>query len=108
MKDLAGFVLARLHEDRDAAAAAMLGMSLSPIACCDPSRVLREIHAKRERLDRYLDQPGYDLPDGVHDGRDPAERLRDDAVRYALEYEVREDAAVWSGHPDYKQHWKPV
>jgi len=78
------------------------------IARHDPARVLREVAAKRRRLERYLAQDGFDLPEGVEDGRDPDERERDEAVKLALEDEVREDAAVCGDHPDYRQEWAPV
>ena len=71
------------------------------IALHDPARALREVEAGRRRLERYLNASGRDLPEGVHEGRDPDERERDQAVKDALEDEVREDAAVWSDHPDY-------
>lgn len=71
-----------------------------------PARALSEVAAKRRRLERFLEAPGYDLPPGVHDGRDPDERKRDEAVKDALETEVRDDAAVYAGHPDYRQEWK--
>ena len=77
------------------------------IARHDPARVLREVEAKRRRLERYLGQSGYDLPDGVQEGRDPDERESDQAVKDALEQEVREDAAVYSDHPDYDEAWRP-
>lgn len=77
------------------------------VADYDPARALREVAAKRARLERWLAQSGYYPPDGVHDGRDPDEQMRDEAVKYALEAEVREDAAVWSDHPDYRKEWAP-
>jgi hypothetical protein len=71
------------------------------IARHDPVRVLREVEIKRQRLERCLAQDGYDLPQGVHEGRDPDERACGEALRDALEDEVRGDAAAYSDHPDY-------
>jgi hypothetical protein len=73
--------------------------------CGHPARVLREVEAKRARLRRRQEQAGCDLPEGVHEGRDPGERDRDEALKDALETEVREDAAVWSDHPYYDPAW---
>lgn len=77
------------------------------IARHDPARALREVEAKRHRLERYLEEYGFDLPDGVIDGRDPWEATRDQDVKDALETEVREDAAVYDSHPDYDEAWRP-
>jgi hypothetical protein len=111
--DVAAFLAARLDED-EAAAKAWLPLGKPDAAAranaaarYDPARVLREVEAKRNRLQRYLEQPGWDLPEGVQDGRDPDEAEADEAVKAALGYEVREDAAVYSDHPDYQAGWKP-
>lgn len=117
---LAEFHTARLDED-EAAAKAVAGRAwyepddlrfahykdAAHIARFDPARMLREVAAKRRRLERYVEQPGYDLPDGVNEGRDPDERLRDEGVKDALETEVREDAAIYDSHPDYDPAWRP-
>jgi hypothetical protein len=74
----------------------------------DPARTLREIEIeieiRRARLRRYLEQPSWHLPEGV---RDTDERQRAQIVKDVLDGEVREDAAVYSDHPDYRQEWKP-
>lgn len=41
---------------------------------------LRLTAAIRAILVMQEEQPGYDLPEGVHDGRDPDERNRDEAL----------------------------
>jgi len=76
------------------------------IARHDPARVLREVAAKRAILAAYEEQDGYDLPDGVAEGRDPEERERDEALRDALETVILAIAAVYSDHPDYDPAWK--
>ena len=98
MDDLIAFVTARL-DGEEAEAKACPGPPRH--ANHDPARVLREVAVKRGRLERYLGQSGYDLPEGVNERRDDDERMRDEAVKDALEEEIREDAAVWSDHPDY-------
>ena len=45
-------------------------------------------------MERHKAQDGCYLPEGVHDGRGPDERMRDEARKDALEDKVREDAAV--------------
>lgn len=70
-----------------------------------PLRMLREVAAKRARLERYVAQVGYHLPEGVHDGRDPDEAAADELIKAALETEVREDAAVYSDCDGYRQEW---
>ena len=65
------------------------------IARNDPASRLRDIAAKRHILALYEEQAGYDLPEGVHDGRDPDERMRDEAVREALREVVAALAAVY-------------
>jgi hypothetical protein len=71
------------------------------------ARALREVAARRAILAMYEDQPGCNLEEGVHDGRDPDERLRDEGIRDAMESVVRELAGIDSGHPDYNPAWKP-
>src|SRR6185503_15538866 len=71
------------------------------IARHDPARVLREVAALRAILAMAAEQDGYDLPEGVHDGRDPDERERDEDLAAMLGEVVRIHAAVWSDHPDY-------
>lgn len=77
------------------------------IARHDPARVLREAEAKRAHIAMYLAQPGYDLPEGVNDGRDDSERLRDEGIKIVLEAVLDHDAAVYSDHPGYRQEWAP-
>ena len=79
--------------------------SADHVARHDPARVLREVDAKRGILERYLQQYGYDLPDGAHDGRDPDERATDEAVKDTLLSIVQGAAAVYRDHPDYDPAW---
>jgi hypothetical protein len=73
----------------------------------DPARVLADVAADRKLLAMYEAQAGYDLPEGVHDGRDPGERERDEAVKDALEEVVKIRAGRFDSHPDYKPEWRP-
>lgn len=77
------------------------------IARHDPGRVLREVEAGRAILAMYEECDGYDLPEGVHDSRDPDEREADAASKATLRDVLEALAAVWSDHPDYEQAWKP-
>ncbi len=79
------------------------------IARHDPARVLREVEAKRKILAAYEEaaEHPFDLPEGVHDGRDQWERERDAAVLAELDGVVRYLAEVDSDHPDYQQAWRP-
>jgi len=69
----------------------------------DQARALREVAAKRAILNEWedADRHRYHLPEGVSEGRDDAERLRDDAVAEAMDTVIAHLAAVHSGHPDY-------
>ena len=102
---------ALLYEEDMAAAAAR-----TPDCDCGlPARVLREVEADRALLALAADvaedaaEHGYDLPGGVHDGRDPDERARDEEVGGALvalmNDVLRIRAAKWSDHPDCRQEW---
>ncbi len=123
--DLVAFLKARLDEDGAAAWAVhdvskcdallyeedMAGAARRDPGCdCGwPARVLREMVAMRAIVDGYgaaLERP-YDLPEGVHDGRDDGERSRDEAVLDAMRAVAGALATIWSGHPDYRQEWKP-
>lgn len=75
------------------------------MASHDPRRVLREVEAKRRILADYENQYGYDLPEGVAEGRDPDERMRDQASSDALGIVAADLAAVYSDHPDYNPDW---
>ena len=65
------------------------------VACHDPARVLREVAAKRAILAAYVRA----------DGGSPRDRDRGrwDSSHAA----VSQLAAVYSGHPDYRQEWAP-
>ena len=78
------------------------------IARYDPACVLDDIAADRAILDLYQEQRGWDLPEGVHDGRGDDERMRDEAVMEMLEQVVKIRAARFAGHPDYRaEEWAP-
>lgn len=77
------------------------------IARHDPARVLRSVTADRELLEAYASQDGYDLPESVHDGRDPDERERDEDLQDTLAWVIRVRAAVYSDHPGYQNEWAP-
>jgi Family of unknown function (DUF6221) len=77
------------------------------IARHDPGRALREVAAVREILDMAEERAGRDLPEGVHDGRDPDERERDEDLAAMLGEVVRIHAAIWDDHPGYRPEWRP-
>ena len=117
MSDVVAFLRARLDED-EASARPLIGMpgALTAfgvvaqfIASTSPERVLREVEAKRSILGDYEEatQSPHDLPPGVHDGRDPDERIRDEMILFALEDVVCALAAVYRDHPDYDEAWTP-
>jgi hypothetical protein len=98
--DISSFIAARLDED-EATAHAWLpfgnpdAAAREHIARQDPARVLRGVAAKRaiiEHCERAVEQQGIAMEDGQ-------EAL--------AEWVLAELAAVWSGHPDYRQEWKP-
>jgi hypothetical protein len=77
------------------------------IALNDPESTLAGIAADRRILTMYEHQYGYDLPEGVLDGRDPRYQIADAAIKNALEQVVKIRAARFSGHPGYRPEWKP-
>lgn len=77
------------------------------IARYDPARALRDVAADRAALELWRHQDGYDLPDGVAEGRDPDERERDEALAAMLEHVARIRITRWNDHPDYREDWKP-
>jgi Family of unknown function (DUF6221) len=67
----------------------------------DPGRVLREVAAKRAILDRHVSAARTS-------SRSPACRECDDELRGAWPCPtIRHLASVYSGHPGYRQEWKP-
>lgn len=74
----------------------------------DPARVLRDVAAKRRILEMWEDPADVaHLPDGVVDGRDPDERDEQIATASVIDVIVRDLAAVYAEHPDYRQEWSP-
>ena len=75
------------------------------IARHDPARVLREVAAKRTFLRWFTSaegEPLYMLLDQT-----PEELGRGGGTVLRGEWILREMAAVYSDHPDYRQEWKP-
>lgn len=70
-----------------------------------PARVLASVRARRAIVALAVDQAGYDLPAGGHEGRDPDERAADEAVRSALRDVLCRLAGEWDDHPDYEADW---
>lgn len=67
----------------------------------DPARVLREVEAKRERLNRYLAMKvDVLLPTSGVDGN---RAIISEYERVILPL----DALPHADHPDYRQEWKP-
>lgn len=137
MTDLVGFLRARLDEDEAAALAAFAGpwtvgahpdgirsVVLSPyarvvattfreadaahVARHDPARVLADVAAKRAILDMWEDPEEAREPgSNGQEGRDADEIEADVAVAYAITDIVAAFAAVYAGHPDYREEWTP-
>jgi hypothetical protein len=112
VSDLVSFYAARLDEDEAAAKAqefrgtVVLYSDGEPtraeaeyFATMNPARVLREVEAGRAILAAYKEalhiQAGY------------KEVAAEEASREVLEMVCRHLAAIYSGHPDYRQEWKP-
>jgi uncharacterized protein DUF6221 len=72
------------------------------IARHDPARALREIEAKRARIERYKRAIAVG-------GVSPSSftRGQDNGYAEACLDSIRDDVAVWSDHPDYQEGWKP-
>lgn len=83
------------------AAEANSSEAASHIARHDPARILREITAKRAVLDRH--QPGEHW-----DGTPICRWCSPGEARLSWPCnDVRDLAAIYSDHPDYRQEWKP-
>jgi hypothetical protein len=122
MEELAAFLAARLGEDMAAAKGWVFRGTVVMLTEGEPTRadaeylarfsgnrVLREAEVKCAILTGYqiAAQSPYDLPEGIHDGRDDSERLRDEAIMDAMETVVRTLVTVYSDHPDYQEEWAP-
>lgn len=64
----------------------------------DPARALREVAAKRKTLARHSPVRSA--------GRRMCATCLGSCTFWPC-YDLRDLAAVWSGHPDYRQEWKP-
>ncbi|MFE0036810.1 DUF6221 family protein [Streptomyces sp. NPDC059015] len=89
------------------------------IVAGDPARVLREVEGKRRRLERHqpdrrrlalLDEEGGSTSFSFYVciACTPNRRIEygQDVVEWPCR-EVRDDAAVYADHPDYRQAWRP-
>jgi hypothetical protein len=79
------------------------------IARYDPARALREVAAKRRVLERHRPvggTPSYRAQACAGCG---TEGYCDDPVTEKMSDcpELRDMAAIWDAHPDYRQAWKP-
>lgn len=72
---------------------------------CSPKVIISQCDADHAILDMFEAQPGYDLPEGVEDGRDEPERRRDEGIRDALENVVRETAGGYRHRDGYRAEW---
>lgn len=74
----------------------------------DPVRVLAELAAKRRILRMWVDYTisRWDLPEGVHDGRDDDERMRDDATARLMDRIVLLLAQPYADRPGYRPEWR--
>lgn len=74
------------------------------IAAHDPARVLREIEAKRRTLAEYEDAV-EEMERAKRDfDQDAYQAAR--VTRTVLGRSVRRDAAVYEGHPGYREEWR--
>ena len=73
-----------------------------------PELTLAEIAAKRRILDLAEDTLGsrFELPVGVHDGRDPDERARDEALALQMLDVIRLLALPYADLPGYRDEWR--
>jgi hypothetical protein len=71
------------------------------IARHDPARVLRDVEAKRARIERY--KRAVEVG-----GANPSSFVRgqDDGYAEACLDSIRDDTATWSDHPEYREGWK--
>jgi hypothetical protein len=77
------------------------------IARHDPARVLREVAAKREILDRHMPhQPAFGGPACNWCSEDVDDRPQLAKERWPCP-DIRSLAAVWNDHPDYRAEWAP-
>lgn len=114
MDDLTAFLNARLDEDEAAANEVHLPRTCGSVdrdgdfdpdpvwcGCKYPSRVLREVAAKRAILYRY-----EDCLDRMEHPDYPQSVARDQAREYE-DFILPNLATAWSDHPDYRQEWAP-
>jgi hypothetical protein len=74
----------------------------------DPAAALASIAGNRKIVDMAEEQVGYDLPEGVHEGRDDGERMRDEMVQITFVEVLQHLAEEFAAHPDYKvKDWGP-
>jgi len=79
------------------------------IACHDPAYVLADIAAKRQLVERCVDDlaHGRDLPEGVRDGRDPDEVELDEEIAAVAKTTLEILALPFAGHQDWREEWRP-
>jgi Family of unknown function (DUF6221) len=76
------------------------------IALNDPRQVIADCEADLNVLSLWQDPAEVgNLPEGVHDGRDPDERERDIALAEAVDDIVSMIAGRYRHWPGYGQHW---
>ena len=76
------------------------------IARHDPARVLREVAAKRTLL-RYFTDPQTGEPVSIGIAATATDLGRNRMTAIPGSWILRELAAVYSDHPDYRQEWAP-
>jgi hypothetical protein len=100
--DLAAFIGARLDDDEQAVADGNPAVGL-------PERALREIAAKRRVLERHRPVGGTASWRAQACAGCGTEGYCDDPVTEKMSDcpELRDMAAVWEDHPDYRGEWAP-
>lgn len=117
MSDIAAFIEARLADDQAAAESVQIGLAPVDdplIALFTPARVLREVAAKRAMLARHrIMRAGESYWFGQAEAATACHGCGTDRNEEATTPdindcpELRDLAAVWSDHPDYRPEWSP-
>ena len=88
------------------------GMVIPFVVTWDPARVLAEVEAKRRILARHSAAPGGEALAMPPYCAAHAYRHRDGMVTYPVQLddcpELRDLAAIWGGHAEYRAEWAPV
>lgn len=97
------FLLARIAEDEAAAVTVEAGLRARAVAECECKRMLVELHADGGSSQGQEDEDGpYTMLDNACE---TCGKFGEYGVPWPCE-SIRAVAAVYSGHPGYRQEWK--